>query len=246
MSDGGGKRRALRLACEREFPRAFGIRRFQRSWNCEGCFCLSPPQFSPVAQSCPTLCAPPAFLLWFLPTKTRSPLGNNLERIMRAWVGLFLSGHNKGALSVSRGRSPRRKGREDVAWVLCWETGASSCFDSPLCDGVLTSCINRAYCWSQEGTLNARGEEGSDAFLPPRCGIQEAVSPGRRWRVACGVRHGGASFWEKSSVPCCLLSLETTLWAESFLTFGNTGRECPSRASRGENMNPETSPSDPS
>lgn len=119
---------------------------------------------------------------------------------MRAWVGLFLSGHNKGALSVSRGRSPGRKGREDVAWVLCWETGASSCLDSPLWDGVQTSCINRAYCWNQEGTLNARGEEGSDAFLPPRCGIQEAVSPGRRWHVACGVRHGGASFWEKSSV----------------------------------------------
>lgn len=74
---------------------------------------------------------------------------------MRTWAGLFLSGHNKGVLSVSRGRSPGRKRREVVAWVLCWETAGSFFFGSALCDSVRTSCRNRAYCWNQEGILNA-------------------------------------------------------------------------------------------
>lgn len=75
---------------------------------------------------------------------------------MRTWAGLFLSGHNDGVLSVSRGRSPGRKRREVVAWVLCWETAGSFFFGSALCDCIQTSCRNRAYCWNQEGILNAR------------------------------------------------------------------------------------------
>ena len=76
--------------------------------------------------------------------------------MIRTWVGLFLSGHNKRVPSVSRGRSPGRKRREDVAWVLCWETAGSFFFGSALCDSIQTSFINRAYCWNQEGILNLR------------------------------------------------------------------------------------------
>lgn len=80
-------------------------------------------------------------------------------------------------------------------------------------------------------------EEGTDASRPPRHDIQEAVSPGRVWSDACGGRHLGTSFWEESSVPWWLLSLGTTLWAGFFPTFGETGRERPSKASHGESEN---------
>lgn len=156
---------------------------------------------------------------------------------MGTWVGLFLSLQNKGVLSIARGRSPGRKRCEDVTWVLGWETAQACFFHSAPCGGIQTSHMNTAHCWNQGRILNAHEKRVQIASRPPRHGIQEAVSPGRVWSDACGGRHLGTSFWEESSVPWWLSSLGTTLWAGFFPTFGETGRERPSKASHGESEN---------